>query len=576
MSYNYRVLNDNPRHFFPLTAGLGGYVDMVGLSNGTVTGTPTNSPPLVVGGGNAVKFDGSNYFRFDTTIFNEWSVNHPFTLEAWFKPVSISGTKGIIGHNGQEDGITYDGEKVSFTTLHGAAGAATASYYPASSVTSFYVVGVHTGTKNELYVNGVRVAAVDLTDEQLNTPYSVASNPGTLYVGHLSGTVIVDSVAVYSVALDSRTVKLHFLWGRDAPDLRSVVSARGGTYWTFSDETADVALNLEFDTDAQWLTGQSASVRIFDDKLLPEFAADGTTLAGTWVGGVILGSVLTTVNGTKIEWDGDGNFTVQTSVNNGSTWSNATNGKEITGLPAGTASGTKSLQVRVTLPAGEPADTITRVRSLTVKLYRSRTNKSGGTTRDANIFGTAVLATNNYNVIEQNENMGIGTYGTGGITIPAGDPVRTIEFWIEPNSLTATNAYIFDTRTGADNYLYWDGSGFQSGAGSTYYINGQPSTVAGLTVPVNQWTHLVVVLPANVSTAFTVLSRNDKTLSMSARLGMLAAYPTALTASQVSALYNAHFGIPIASIVDDTLVDVHDAPENIKIYSYDWSLAGAA
>jgi hypothetical protein len=183
------------------------------------------------------------------------------------------------------------------------------------------------------------------------------------------------------------------------PDLRDVVSSRGGTFWTFTDDTADVAYDFKFDTDLEWLSGQSASVRVFNDELIPEVDASGLTTAGTWLGGIILAAVLTTINGSKIEWDGDGTFTVETSVNNGTTWTAAVNGNEITGLPSGTASGTKSLQVRIKFLAGEPVDTITKVRSLSLKLYKSRSSKGSSSLRTAGFTGNISLASNLYQPI---------------------------------------------------------------------------------------------------------------------------------------------------------------------------------
>lgn len=360
----------------------------------------------------------------------------------------------------------------------------------------------------------------------------------------------------------------------NVPVLGEIVTNKGGTFWTFTDDTADIAFNFRFDTDDEWLSGQAASVRVFADELLPSIDVNGLTTAGTWLGGIILGAILTTIGGSKIEWDGDGTFIVETSINNGSTWSAATNGRQITGLTAGTASGTKSLQVRIRFLAGESEDTITKVRSLSLKLYRSRASKGSSSLRTATFSGSISLASNAYQPIEENTNAGLNLY-SGYATIPGGEDSRTIESWVYLQNAPGASGYLYDARTGASSRLYWTGTAWAGDAGTTYYVNGLPTAAGSISLLSGHWYHIVAVLPA-VTTGNIILGADNTGASqLPVRLGMFATYPTALSAAQIQDLYNSYLGISILSVADTSALDVEDDAEPVKAYSYEWSITGS-
>ena len=584
MSYTYNVLNDRPRHFYPLVPGALAYNDATGRANGSAVGTPTEAPPLVVGGGSAFVMDGSNHFRFQTPLFYLDSPNRPFTLEAWFKPVSITGAKGIIGHNGQDDGLQFDGESISFSTLHGPAGAAVARYFPPNTDAAFHVVGVHSESKNELFVNGVRAASVDLTEAQLLSNYSVASAPGYLYVGHRPGTIIVDAVAVYAESLTSRQAKLHFLQGRDVPGVQEIVQKRGGRYWDFTDARSDVAFDFSFDTTAEWLDAQAASVRIFEDTLLPALAEDGTALAGTWIAGFILESIIEPkVDGSKIEFDGDGDFSIQTSINDGTTWSPAVNGREVTGLSKGAVTTGKSLLIRVTFPAGT-LNSITKVRNLSVKLYRTRNSAGTVTGNTANLIGKVGLASAIHEPIEHSNRMGIEFYDGGSATIPSLSDIRTLEFWVKANTAQPATAewwHIFDYRNAdgtGSGYLARDtATSNWSANGGTLYVNGK-ATVSStdFAFTPGRWYHVVFVTTLASSNRLVINNNFNGDIGRPISVGLFAGYPQQMTATEVTGLYNAYLGIPTNQIVEVTGLIVRDSPtETVKIYTYDWSTVGS-
>jgi hypothetical protein len=459
----------------------------------------------------------------------------------------------VFGHYNDFDGITYDTESISFTTLHGAAGAATAKYYPENMKDrTFHVVGVHSESKNELFVDGERVASVDLTPEQLMAGYSITSFPASLYIGRTSIGVIVDAPAVYGEALTLRQAKLHYLWGRNVPTMHEVVTKRGGFYWDFHDSNSQVALDFRFDTDKEWSDSQAAGVSIENDILRPSFGSDGLTLAGTWQAGFILPAIVDTVDGSKIEFEADGTVKIQTSINNGATWSTAINGREITGLGKGTLSTGKTLMVRAVFTAGEPADTIAKVNHLSIKIYKNRDSQGTLSNRPMIFTGKVGLASVRHQPIEYHDLMGVDLYSGGYATTTIATTTRVLELWFKP--VTSTPFTLFD------------------GAGTgTLYVNGVANSSP--VYEADRWYHVVFVSAASLSGS--TVNINPGGLG-EITVGMVATYPSVMTAAQVSELYGAYLGIPSATVVESTGLNVSDAAtQTVKIYSYDWSVVGS-
>lgn len=543
--------------------------DHINENLATIHGSPVSAPSLVVGGGNSYIFNGNDNFSFSSSVFQKSSVTIPFTLEAWFKPVNVTGPKGIIGHSGQVDGLWFDGEAIHFTTDHGEKGSCTASYCPPSITGSFHVVGVHTGSKNELYINGVRVSASDLNQDQISSDYRLVNNSDALYVGHLSGAIVVDCVAVYSVALTGTMIMNHFRWGRNAPDFRSVVTGRNGNYWTFTDDTAGVAFDFKFDTDEEWFTGETTSVSRENNMLLPAFDQNGLTRAGDWQAGIILGAIADKLEGSKIEWDSDGGVTVMTSIDGGNSWSKAINGREVAGISRDYSTAGQSLEVKVLFPAGESVDTITKMRSLSIKLYSSRISVSNVSGLNANFTGHSTLANTEHQPIEHEDRAGVHLYNSNALIDSKNG--RTVEMWINLDEGAAVDEYIMDARPGSNVYLKYSGLQWSTSSETILYINGERKTGAAINIFPGRWTHLVFILPVATN---DIVNIGDKNLSM--HIGMYASYEYAMNDIQVRGLYNAYFGVNSVNITEASGIRISDLDgKDVKIYSYPWTLTAS-
>lgn len=557
MSYQYRIINDRPKNFYPLTEGATNFNDFAGISDGLVNGSPLSAPPLVVGGGNSYLFTGSDNFRFKTKIFQS-NTSSPFSLEAWFKPVNVNGIKGIIGHLNSEDGLTFDGEKIVFSTTHGTAGTCRAIFYPENKNTSFHVVGVHNGLKNELYVNGVMVASSELTYDQSITPYSIPSAPGFLYCGHRPGSILIDSVAVYDSILSIEDVRSHFKWGRETIDYQTTVPLFSGVFWNFLDQDSSVEFSYSFPDKESWTTGQHSSVILDSEKIVPVVDDFGNQLAGSWQNGFILSAATGVLSTSKIEWTGQGNFVVETSLDNGVQWSIAENGRAVPGITDNYTALDKALLVRITFPKG---NIVSSVSSLRINLYSSRDVVASLGGQTANLVGKASLSKNYYSPIENNALMGLYLYG--GSVILNIEQANTLEIFVRPETLSAGTT-IYDTGTTS---LSWDGGKWVGSSTTTYIVNGVQTNPEDMSIPVNRWTHIVAILPSLRTTPITVGQ------NLTGSIGFFSVYPGKLSTGDAQLLYTLLIAGPNLLTKESLGVVLREpTPALVEFYSHDWSL----
>lgn len=581
MSYTYKVIEDFPLVAYPMSPGeTTGFVDVSGNAlNATNYGTLAAAPPLVSGGGNSYIVNDLNGFSFAPGIFTGADSRRPFALEAWFKHKDSTGTIQIVGHNHAGDGITWNGDAITFTTMHGTAGNCSVSFYPQDVFGAFHVVGVHTQAKNQLFVNGTLAAESEMTAAQQLAAYTVPTNPGVLYSGHVisgAGSVIVDSVAIYDRSLSESQIYEHFIWGHRVADIRTIVAMNNGLLWTFLDDNASLILNNKIESFAGWDSGLASQVYI-SDNLYPSFNNSVTSVAGTWSYGLILEALQPTLDGSKIEWDGDGTFTVESSLNNGTSWSACTNGLEIPGISKAFSTTSKTLTIRISFPAGLAKSAKNVIRSLTVKLYNSRDIVGWNNSRKITTNGSVSLATNFHQPIEMHDETGIDIYNGSAVLQKDLDAaptiVRTVEFWFKLNGAASSTGYILDARDIAgDTVVRILGDGTRSGG--ILYINGAAWTAAPFNT--NQWYHAVFVMTADNAKNITLGASYVPSLPVGPiSFGNFVTYQTALSAASATQLYNAYLGITGISVLDTNTITVLESATPAKAYTFNWSITSA-
>jgi hypothetical protein len=409
-------------------------------------GTPTQSAGLMKGAAWAPVFTSAITAAFASGgIFSKNFENVSFTLAGWYRTVaSDSNEQQLLGNSGQMDGLTIKGTVVSFVTKFTSTGECRASF-DLQLPQAFSVWGVHTDTKNILYVNGKVVAESVITSAQQGDTY--ASTSSNLICGTTSGSakVAANGIAYYPYALTPEVIARQHETGRRAPEPQDVVLMNFGDYIPLDLSNNALFLDQWIDTAEEWDHGLHDNTDVVDDQLVPTQDASGTSVASRWYYSFDLAATSNnpTVYGVQLDWDGIGSV-VAVSLD-GTTWENVSRGVNCATIPAGTTTTGKVLQIRVTFAGGILNDT-SYMKSLNIVGMRQAASM---VTSGRTITPTGAWPERNHNFLEYHENSGIMVPASATVLVSAdtlgGSVTRSIELLIKRNgtnptlSMTGTN-----------------------------------------------------------------------------------------------------------------------------------------
>lgn len=509
----------------------------------TITGgTPTQSAGLSKGCAWAPVFTSTITAAFDDGgIFVRGYEEQPFTLSGWFRAVaSDTNEQQLLGNSGQLDGLTIKGTVVSFVTKFATTGECRASY-DLQVPRAFSVWGVHTDTKNSLFVNGELVAETVITQAQAADLFVTTS--ANLICGTTAGTakVAANNIAYYPYALTAETIAEQHRVGRDLPQPEDVVLMNFGDYIPLDLSNNNLALDQWIQTKEQWDTGLHDNTAVVDDVLVPTQDASGTSVASRWYKAISLDAANSaTVYGLLLDWDGVGP-TVDISLD-GTTWETMTRGVlSSSTVPSGTTTSGKVLQVRVTFAGGVLND-ISYMDNLNIVLLKQAASMVAyGRT----ITVSGAMPQRDYLFTEYNEKYGAKVNSGGTVVISAdalgASVTRSIELLIKRNG---TNPTVSLTGTN--------------------YINGAAGSA---TLPDGQWVLWHIVLAADSSAAITI--------NGPCQVGYVGVYDYALTAGQVAGIYADYVGTDAPRFADASVISVSESTTAATIYQHDWAITSS-
>lgn len=511
--------------------------------NATATisgGTPPSHPGLCKGATYAPVFSSTITAATASTVFKQGYEKDPFALAAWVRVVNPSGNseQKILSNSGQYDGLTINGNVVAFTTKFSTAPEARCSY-DLQQERAVYAVGVHTETKNSLYVNGVLVSEVTLTEAQQADTFTATS--ANLSTGTTLGNqkIAVNGLAIFGSALTGETILRQYNAGLAVLDTEEITASFNGDHLNMSLSNADVFLDQWWSTAEDWNAAKLDNVSVINDQLVPQF--NGTvSVAGRWYDSFdITGSGGTSINGVQFNWDGEG-ATVEVSLD-GTSWETVSRGVNVTTIPPGFNPTNKELQIRVSFPGGITNDTSYMDNLNAVGLKTGVMVVQAGRT----ITLTSAYAERDYPHLQYHDNWGteIPSGATAVISADALEATvaRTIGLWIK--------------RKGTNPTLSMTGITYQNGAAAT------------ATLVDDQWTLMHVVAAADVTGTITI--------NGPAQVGAVAIYDTALSAAQVASIYANHMGTERVQAGDNSVLQITEPVNAATIYAHDWSITAA-
>lgn len=569
MSYIRRVLQDRPISLWQ-ASGVS-LADNSGNAQSIVSsaGTAVAHAPLQPASTNALRISGTATFTLPSgDIFYPGFEKRPFTLEAWVLPLQNTSTHPFLSHSGLNDGLSQNAGNIQFSVPL-TTGTITLSYTPPSIFQEWHVVGVFDGTKMYLYLDGELVKTYTLSVAEDAAQFSASITAKQFVVG--TGNFVIDGIGIYASPLSAETVQAHYMYGQQVREVHGNVAGFGGWTYDIVDDTSNVFFAKTFEFLPDWFDAALDGVNVTEAGMTPLLDASGLTVAGTWTYAINLnGSGISTWQGAKIEWLGSGNFTVQTSVDEGATWNTESSYSLMTSLAFGASmTGIDDILVKVTFTAGQnPITTPVSITDLRLVVYKDLVQRTSFGTMAVNRVGTVMPSSLYYQPNEMDIRAGAKFTGTGTVTIApdtdaSAQPIRTIDVWFRPNTLASTQT-IF-TGSGVSLTMSTAGALTATGA-AALYRNGALNSGFADNLVVGAWYHLVVVLSANLTTTLTLGSGTFQ-------LGNIATYPTALTAAQVTNLFTNYISRQVSTFVDPMVTTLTE--QGYTSYTHAWSISGS-
>jgi len=457
-----------------------------------------------------------------------WSVN--VNTSPSYMLVS-EGEQQILSSPGQMDGLTIEGNEISFTTIHKNSGEARCSYtldYPKR----VSLIGVHTPVKNSLYIDGELVAEVDLTSEQRLDSY--LTTPATMVSGQTYSAqgLMANELAIFESALDGNAAKIIYD-DQTRANVIDIPAVFGGEKISLSTALRNPALSYVWKESGHWDKAMQVNCITDEDLLIPE-TRNGLSVDAQWLTSVNMYNGATVLNVSEINVDYSGyGATVSISLD-GVNWT-VTNGSTVQNFNPYK----KDLYVKVDFAAGlEDA----YLDNLTINAFTTNvaTTKSDRTIT----YNAPTTVLREYPVQELHSKWGVKIETGGSVSIASAD-VATFETWFKP-SVAVTN---------------W--TAFSYGSGD-HYINGV--SAGQTTLNPGQW-YLIHVVPAAATVA-----NNPLVLNAPGTYGQVAVYKTKLTATQVANIYREYSGPITTTVSDSTTLTVTQPAAPALIYGTDYAV----
>jgi len=567
------ILASRPLTAFKLNDAGTDYVD---ITNRSVDLTPDSTfaftAPIIVGGvsKSLIAANGNRSSFNKGIIYRRGYERQPWSAEVWIGPINIdSGYLGILSHeidlSDPQDGIWLDHDFIHFTIEFDTLDPIDLKWPMPDALEVWHVAVIYTPAKVQLYINGEVVDEADISEEQLADGFKSISD--TFHIGRSSGTIsaAVDGIAIYGKALTDAAIYRHWRAGRRSVPAQTIAGAFGGN--SFDGTSRDIYTTKVWTTRDDWADGAYTDIEFESGYLRPtEDPVDQVSLEGEWIGIYETASVGTNLFGVQVDWDGDGNFVVEASIDEGDNWIELANGEPIDGTYDWDSTDINVL-VRITFAGGVEFD-LSTVRRLRVTSFTSPYVYGTDVSRLISITEGVATCREANEPIEFNIFSGFRTTAVGEtITIEPDteteDPrdIGAVELWVKFNG-TQTDRSLLSV-TGAS--LSSSSSDKFDFSGGDLFVNAESVSDDGFDTLPDTWYHLVFNLDSTTNDVITIEPGGD------VQIALVNTYSENLSSTDVSRMYAMYSGYPTASLGAEE-IDVEEASDPYRIYGFDWAM----
>lgn len=538
--------------------------------------------PIVAGNGRATKITDLNSIQYtiekdytatitSSQLATASSSDNSFTIEFWLYPKIVSTSQiNLIADNTENIGVFYQKGNIIFNL-----DTESLEYTLPSTNKAFHVVCVYSVNNASIYIDGVLVKFKSLSQFQFsNTSVSFATGP----MPSSSDWMLINSVAIYRYALSQNRISYHFSQGQPLQAIQVADPAGGELFEMYDDEMTSL-YKFTYPESKPWgdlvKTGLSYNQSLDCLEITETNSAASSAIV---VDDFISIPLTTTLDSSKIEWDGDNGITVQASID-GSTYVSCINGQQIPGYTLNSFSSAGTLYLRITFTSTDTSRYIPRLFNLSVLFYNNQTlysyNGSSYVTtleEDAGISDYRItVGKSPYGILSRNSRNGLRTVIDSGFEITTSKSVGTLEFFYTPESLTDSGLLSTTSTNGytASN-ISWHNSGAMSKTNiSAIYVNGinkTSETNVSNIFKEKQLHHVLVVFGSAVSG--DIRFNYSQYGSVSALYQYISLYETAFNSTQAAANYDLYIRKQTSSITDSSTITTTE--DGVDYYNNDW------
>lgn len=535
--------------------------------NATFTGSPRTTRPIVAKGIGAQLLGAGDVISYPVdSIMRAGREARSFTLEAWVKP--IYGNTEILTRD--NSGLFLDGLKLRFTIDMGALYSVEYKNLRAGEI--YHVAAVYDGTGIYLFLNGVKVAGVDI---DIPAPFDDTSMNLS---SSTSSSVVLDSVATYPYALPASVIANHYVFGTDYPSVTDLSKINGGTKYDFIDDSVSVYAKAVFPETLTWSAGiADGTLASINNQLVNLYSdLDLEFQAGTWTYQESLeADAVSSIVSSRILWSASGDITVEKSEDGGDTWESLSNGGQIvSGMSLTSGYG---VSIRVSIPVSVEQISVDY---LSIAFYSSLTVRGDDEDLPATILNPAGtrVAERHLPAASFNDNAGITFYdSTSGMTIPGDEAFGgyfAIEMTVRIESGTNSATVLYVDTASAQPQVTTDSTGKWTFANLTaLYVDGA-SITSGSAITTGEWHHVLAVFPESQATVY-IGNGPTETAGYPMQIGHLATYSDTVSATDATAIYNAWVGSPSVTIRDGQIIRIGEGTESAPTVVQGLMTAGA-
>jgi len=560
MSYNLRVLSDNPLAFWP-----SGTDDISGFDNQvSIVGSVDNTNlPLVIGAENSSKLSGAaaiTYIDIDGIATKNFS-DDQFSIECWVRVNTTSSLEiPIVGDSSNDIGLFYKKGNIVFSI-----GTESIEYTVPFLKKSLHIVGVYSKNKIILYIDGKIEAEKDLSNFSfLNESILIKSGP----VNNSLDYMLLNCVSFYRSSLTKDQILSHYLENKSLSPTQ-IVYPDQGNFFELTDKSISAKYSYSYPANKSWQYFINDNNLYYNSQ--KEFI--GVVKGNGDSQSIVIEDFITIpsgpeMNSSRIEWDGDNGVSVSVSID-GQSYQSCVNGQPIPQYSLSSFSQTRNLYIRVYFTTSDDSVYLPSLKFLSISFYNNQKIYSKNSSNYIASQQDIPVSNNKYEILSTDNRNGISLKNLSSFYINTTTPTKSIEFFYTPYSIQNGGLVTSVATSGySASSLTWSSNTISKSNISKIYVNGVDKTsqtnINNLFLK-DSLHHVVIVFENSIYGEISI--NKSSVLGGQSLYQNLAIYESALSAEKVQDHFNKYVSSQ-GTIIEDQLGKMSEL--SVDYFNSDW------